>query len=38
MKKNIDATSIKWLKYVPNSLTLCNSLCGFAGTLAQLVL
>lgn len=36
MKKNIDATSIKWLKYVPNSLTLCNSLCGFASIIIAL--
>ncbi len=36
MKKNIDATSIKWLKYVPNSLTLCNSLCGFASIIVAL--
>ncbi len=26
----------KWLKYVPNSLTLCNSLCGFAAILYTL--
>lgn len=36
MKKNIDANSIKWLKYVPNSLTLCNSLCGFASIIVAL--
>ena len=26
----------KWLKYVPNSLTLCNSLCGFLAILITL--
>ena len=26
----------RWLKYVPNSLTLCNSLCGFASILYTL--
>ncbi len=26
----------RWLKYVPNSLTLCNSLCGFAAILFML--
>ena len=26
----------RWLKYVPNSLTLCNSLCGFAAILYML--
>lgn len=36
MKKKIDATSVKWLKYVPNSLTLCNSLCGFASIIVAL--
>ena len=36
MKKNIDATNFKWLKYVPNSLTLCNSLCGFAAIIVAL--
>lgn len=38
MKKNIDDTvqKMKWLKYVPNSLTLCNSLCGFASIIVAL--
>ena len=27
---------MKWLKYVPNSLTLCNSLCGFASIIVAL--
>jgi CDP-diacylglycerol---serine O-phosphatidyltransferase len=33
-KKLIDNNA--WLKYVPNSLTLCNSLCGFAAILYAL--
>lgn len=35
LKKNFKdvVTQSKWLKYVPNSLTLCNSLCGFAAIL-----
>ena len=36
MKKSIDATNFKWLRYVPNSLTLCNSLCGFASIIVAL--
>lgn len=34
-KKNFKETVTRnrWLKYVPNSLTLCNSLCGFAAIL-----
>jgi CDP-diacylglycerol--serine O-phosphatidyltransferase len=34
-KKNFKeaVTRNRWLKYVPNSLTLCNSLCGFAAIL-----
>ena len=38
MKKNIKQfTELKkWLKYVPNSLTLCNSLCGFASIIVAL--
>lgn len=36
MKKNIDATNVRWLRYVPNSLTLCNSLCGFASIIVAL--
>lgn len=36
MKKNINAENIRWLKYVPNSLTLCNSLCGFAAIIVAL--
>src|SRR5574344_1212377 len=26
----------RWLKFVPNSLTLCNSLCGFASILCTI--
>lgn len=38
MKKNIkEFIELKrWLKYVPNSLTLCNSLCGFASIIVAL--
>jgi CDP-diacylglycerol--serine O-phosphatidyltransferase len=38
VKKNIKQfTELKkWLKYVPNSLTLCNSLCGFASIIVAL--
>ncbi len=34
-KKNFKEFMVnnRWLKYVPNSLTLCNSLCGFAAIL-----
>lgn len=38
MKKNLQGfiAKNKWLKYVPNSLTLCNSLCGFSAILYTL--
>ena len=38
MKKNVKEyiEQKRWLKYVPNSLTLCNSLCGFASIIVAL--
>lgn len=38
MRKNLKELTEKrhWLKYIPNSLTLCNSLCGFASIVVAL--
>ena len=38
MKKNIKLgeTARRWLRFIPNGLTLCNSLCGFAAILYTL--